>query len=50
MDIDNWKLLLESWSRHWFAARDLLDPEEAEEEADGDAVVAGSLGFPAATG
>ncbi|MFB7184542.1 SMI1/KNR4 family protein [Streptomyces sp. NPDC056230] len=49
VDIDNWKFLLESWSRHWFAARDLLDPEEAEEEADDDAVVAGSLGFPAAT-
>ncbi|MEV7952735.1 hypothetical protein [Streptomyces sp. NPDC088141] len=46
MDIDNWKLLLESWGRHWFAARDLLDPEEADD----DAVVAGSLGFPAATG
>ncbi|MFJ9679778.1 SMI1/KNR4 family protein [Streptomyces sp. NPDC101194] len=49
VDIDNWKFLLESWSRHWIAARDLLDPEEAEEEADDDAVVAGSLGFPAAT-
>ncbi|MEU6018229.1 SMI1/KNR4 family protein [Streptomyces sp. NPDC047515] len=49
MDIDNWNFFLGSWSRHWIAARDLLDPEEAEEEADDDAVVAGSLGFPAAT-
>ncbi|MFF2406007.1 SMI1/KNR4 family protein [Streptomyces sp. NPDC058092] len=49
MDIDNWKFLLECWSRHWIAARDLLDPEEAEEEADDEAVVAGSLALPAAT-
>ncbi|MFD4948857.1 hypothetical protein ACFVYE_44965 [Streptomyces sp. NPDC058239] len=32
----------------WIAARDLLDPEEADEEADDEAVVAGSLGLPAA--
>ncbi|MFF8917172.1 SMI1/KNR4 family protein [Streptomyces sp. NPDC015032] len=49
MDIDNWKFFLERWSRHWVATRDLLDPEEVEEEADSEAVVAGSLALPAAT-
>ncbi|MCX4788087.1 MULTISPECIES: hypothetical protein [unclassified Streptomyces] len=31
MDVDNWKLVLECWSRRRVAARELLDPEEAED-------------------
>ncbi|WP_405686063.1 SMI1/KNR4 family protein [Streptomyces sp. NBC_00057] len=48
MDIDNWRFFPECWSRYWIAARDLVDPEEADEEADDEAVVVGSLGLPAA--
>ncbi|MFF2327712.1 MULTISPECIES: SMI1/KNR4 family protein [unclassified Streptomyces] len=48
MDIDNWTFFLERWSRQWFATLDLLDPEDAEEQTDDEAVVAGSLGLPPA--
>ncbi|WP_051835735.1 SMI1/KNR4 family protein [Streptomyces sp. NRRL WC-3549] len=44
MDIDNWKSFLDRWNAQWVMAQDLIEPEEADEEA----LEAGGLRFPPA--